>query len=44
MRKILFALTVLAGLAAPMLPASAGYCTTTCNGYGSSRTCTTWCH
>jgi hypothetical protein len=23
---------------------TAGYCTTTCSGYGNSRTCTTYCY
>jgi len=41
MRKFVFALAIAAGLAAPMVPANAGMCTTLCNPQGTF--CTTQC-
>jgi len=40
-RKIVFVLAIAAGLAAPMVPANAGMCTTICNPQGTF--CTTTC-
>ena len=43
MKKIVLLLAFAAGLAAAV-PANAGYCTTTCTGFGNTRTCNTWCY
>jgi hypothetical protein len=44
MTKLLTALAALAILAT-VIPANAGsHCTTTCNGYGNTRTCNTYCY
>jgi hypothetical protein len=45
MRKIVLLLAVAAGLVTTAIPADAGtHCTTTCSGYGNSRTCSTYCY
>ena len=44
-KKIVLFLAIAAGLATTVIPADAGSnCTTTCYGYGNSRTCNTYCY
>ncbi|MEY9421539.1 hypothetical protein [Bradyrhizobium liaoningense] len=43
MKKLILALAAVSMLATA-IPAKAGTCTTTCNGYGNSRTCYTNCY
>jgi len=44
MKKIVLLLAFAAGLATA-IPANAGTnCTTTCTGFGNTRTCNTWCY
>jgi hypothetical protein len=45
LKKIILAFAVAAGLATTIIPADAGTnCSTTCSGYGNSRTCNTYCY
>jgi hypothetical protein len=43
MTKFVIALAALS-LLATAIPAKAGYCNTTCSGYGNIRTCNTYCY
>jgi hypothetical protein len=43
MKTLVLLLAIAAGLATTAIPADAGYCSTTCSGYGNTRTCNTYC-